>query len=837
MSIRSTAAATLLAIAATAPAASAQTAYSWALASDGLWDISTNWSPSTGFPDLDGDTATLGLAGAYTVDLDRTVDVTSLDVTNPDAALEIQGANRLQAYDRITNDGVILVNSTASVFDTFVEFNLGATTPGGGYTLDGTGRVTLGAVAANPDARVNANDSLSLTHGASHTIDGAGQLGGTIINNGLISANVPASVGIRIQDTIDQSGGGTIDAADADVILNSATIIGGTITTGAGAAIVADNGVSTLDGSPQISGTINIPGGGHTIDLLSDATVDGLIDINNTDQVFGAALRFSANATLDGVAEIAMAIVDDDTSDARIQAADGFTGTLGPDVDIHGAGRLLGDLVLEGSLDADVPGDVLEIFDTLTLSGSAIVSATGGEIGFSSATIANANLDSSAGGRVRTTNGASLLDGPATNAGTLAVIGSGHTIEINNTLTNNGVIQINPDDMVFGALLRCSGTPAIVGAGQIEMAIVVGDTSDARLESDTGVTTTLGAGQTITGAGRLIGDFASDARIEATSPDGPLEIRGLVAQGAGAVCAADNAVLALVDGSITGGTLESSNGGIVSATTGTSNAIADLTNSGDLGIDGSGAVLNASGTIVNNGRILINRTGQVFNASLDLADGAVIAGVGEINLAFAGGFDDARIRVSSGSATIGAGQTITGTGRIRDTITIEGTIAPGDSVGEINCNAGAITLAPTAVLEIELLANDGASHDRITGAADHVIDGALIVSELPGYVPVVGDEFVIIDGASVTGEFSSLTFPSTLPNRVYRVFYETDQVLLVHTCEGDFAPPYDVLDFSDVLVFLTAFSTGDALADLAEPFGQFDFSDVIAFLTAFGTGC
>ncbi len=54
---------------------------------------------------------------------------------------------------------------------------------------------------------------------------------------------------------------------------------------------------------------------------------------------------------------------------------------------------------------------------------------------------------------------------------------------------------------------------------------------------------------------------------------------------------------------------------------------------------------------------------------------------------------------------------------------------------------------------------------------------------------------------------------------------------------ADLAEPLGVLDFSDVLAFLTAFGTMDPAADLAAPTGVFDFSDVLAFLTAFGAGC
>jgi len=56
-------------------------------------------------------------------------------------------------------------------------------------------------------------------------------------------------------------------------------------------------------------------------------------------------------------------------------------------------------------------------------------------------------------------------------------------------------------------------------------------------------------------------------------------------------------------------------------------------------------------------------------------------------------------------------------------------------------------------------------------------------------------------------------------------------------CPADFAEPFGVLDFTDVLGFLTAFGSMDSAADLAAPFDVYDFSDVLAFLSAFGAGC
>ena len=54
---------------------------------------------------------------------------------------------------------------------------------------------------------------------------------------------------------------------------------------------------------------------------------------------------------------------------------------------------------------------------------------------------------------------------------------------------------------------------------------------------------------------------------------------------------------------------------------------------------------------------------------------------------------------------------------------------------------------------------------------------------------------------------------------------------------ADVAPPLGVLNFSDVIAFLTAFGGMEPLADLAPPSGVYDFTDVIAFLSAFSAGC
>ncbi len=60
---------------------------------------------------------------------------------------------------------------------------------------------------------------------------------------------------------------------------------------------------------------------------------------------------------------------------------------------------------------------------------------------------------------------------------------------------------------------------------------------------------------------------------------------------------------------------------------------------------------------------------------------------------------------------------------------------------------------------------------------------------------------------------------------------------IVDACPADFAPPWGVLDLSDLSGFLTRFLDQKPSADLADPVGTFDLSDIQAFVASFVAGC
>ncbi len=65
----------------------------------------------------------------------------------------------------------------------------------------------------------------------------------------------------------------------------------------------------------------------------------------------------------------------------------------------------------------------------------------------------------------------------------------------------------------------------------------------------------------------------------------------------------------------------------------------------------------------------------------------------------------------------------------------------------------------------------------------------------------------------------------------------TRAVLLTPRCIADVSDPEGVLDFSDVVAFLVAFSEQSPIADVAPPFDQHNFTDIFTFLGAFSDGC
>jgi hypothetical protein len=153
----------------------------------------------------------------------------------------------------------------------------------------------------------------------------------------------------------------------------------------------------------------------------------------------------------------------------------------------------------------------------------------------------------------------------------------------------------------------------------------------------------------------------------------------------------------------------------------------------------------------------------------------------------------------SGNGTVQAGHLV-----------FAGTVAPGDSPGCIDFG-GDVTFQSTASLLIELGGTTPCSeYDRITVAGALTLNGpTLQLVLLPGFAPVYGDRFDILDWGGLIGTFGSIdSSAAALP---FPLAWDTSELYLAGELrvgvqaitDGDLAPwdsPNGVIDAGDVLI-------------------------------------
>ncbi len=229
-------------------------------------------------------------------------------------------------------------------------------------------------------------------------------------------------------------------------------------------------------------------------------------------------------------------------------------------------------------------------------------------------------------------------------------------------------------------------------------------------------------------------------------------------------------------------------------------------------------------------------------SDLELIDGDVtIDGHGE--LAFPA-FAPVLPRILSAAQhrlTIGPDQTLAGSAIITTPVLANGSVSPGDDAtpGEFRIFR-LFDLEPSATVLLDVFA--AAEHDRllaIVGLSFLSLDGDLVL-RFHGDPPPLGSEFGIIIATARSGAFRSVTTQG-LPDGQTATLIDRGSVIDARitnaACLADLAEPAGVLDFIDVLNFLSAFGNAEPQADLSPPQGVFDFADVLAYLTAFAAGC
>ncbi|MBX3367638.1 MAG: hypothetical protein KF912_10050 [Phycisphaeraceae bacterium] len=674
----------------------------------GNWSDTTRWTGGN-VPDASGESAVLGLTGAYTVTQNVAgLMLDAIDITNTDAVLNLGGRAVTLLGTGIANSGTIVNNTgtgtisglisngatgrinvnsgTALNIDTsLVNDGLFTVNTSGGsstttltiqapLTIGGSGSLVLNNTTNR--AQVIASGSGALTNGASHTIRGFGQITAPMTNNGTVSATVAGqslflSLTDKTNNGLMRGAGGTLD------------IVSITITQGASGVIRGEETLATLSSSSISGGSIDSTGAGRirtvagtsvlsNVDSTADVEVasgtglalsggytnDGTLLVNLSGGASTTSLRIDGTVTIDGTGTIRL---NNTTTRGQIIAGTDGVLTLGAGQFVHGRGQISVGGTNNGIISADVAANEL-LLNIAAKENNGLMEAAGGILGIVGITV---------------TQGAS-----------------------GEVLADGSEVQLNGATIVGGEI-------ASIGAGRVRTVlgtnVFAGVDSTADVEVNSGTALAL-AGGSYTNDGSLTVNPQGGASTTSLRIDGPLTI-----DGTGEILLNSTTsraqIIAGTDGNLTIGSGQFVHG--------LGQITVPMTNNGLVSADVAAQTLFLSGTNKTNNGMMESAGGTLAIVGITVTQGST----GDIVA------DESNVDLNT-SAIIGGSIASTGAGRVR---TVAGTnVFTGvSSTADVEVNSGtALALAGGSYT------NDGSITVNPTGGASTTslrIDGPLTI--------------------------------------------------------------------------------------------------------------
>jgi hypothetical protein len=295
-------------------------------------------------------------AGIWTV-----AGVSTLDNLTNYGTFEIPYNNQLNITHTVTDNGLIVVNSTGGGAVATLNFS--------GGTINGSGTIQLQQVGAN--AQIDG----AFTQGAGHTISGYGEINGALTNSGTVDASVPANTLSVLGANTSNAGlfqasngatlaigagiltnfsGVTLTGGSYEVDANSTILLSGTIVNNAasititgnnatfaavvplannsGSFTIGQNGIFSTAGSLISSGTVNTA-------APSGAIPAGNLTINGTFTESAGQTNDNGLLTVTGATSITGGVL-------TVGPAGFFTGSP---INVGSAGQLLANGILNGA--------------------------------------------------------------------------------------------------------------------------------------------------------------------------------------------------------------------------------------------------------------------------------------------------------------------------------------------------------------------------------------------------------------------------------------------------------------------------------------------------------
>lgn len=471
----------------------------------------------------------------------------SLTTIRPDGIFGITGSG-------LINDGLIQANPTGSSVNSVLSFEQSGMLAGSGEFRMRTGF---------DNTQLNTAAGQSITHAASHTIRGVGQVNAAMSNAGTIIADVSVSVSGNILElqtedksntgllsaqnasilsvegiAIDQTGGGEIlaNAGGTVQFLGASDVINGSVTGDPTGLVAIRNASSTFFDNIVMDAPFTIDPGGTLVIGAGGIVNEGLIQMNPTGSSVDAVMTAVASTGIAGGGEIRMRAAFGST---QMNTAAGQTLTHGAMHTIRGVGEINAALTNNGTITADVAvsvsGNTLElqtepkvnngamsaapssilVIDGVAVDQSPTASISAQDTGIvtinAGSAIDNGTLATSGSGVFRTgTGGTSLLSGVALN-GTLQIDPGGIIAVDPDGLVNNGLVHINRIGSSVDAAITFENA-SVSGTGEIRMST---SNENSQINTAPGATVVFGAGQLIRGVGEINAALTNNGEIRA----------------------------------------------------------------------------------------------------------------------------------------------------------------------------------------------------------------------------------------------------------------------------------------------------------------------------------
>jgi hypothetical protein len=653
-----------------------------------------------------------------------TLDGTSQGVLTNSGTFTVADNSSVTMLGTINNIGVIQVNAISN--STFLHIN-------GPVIFTGAGIVSL-ATTGTGQAIINAACSCgAVLTNAGNLIQGTGQLGNNglpVINMGTINANATAPLTVNPgaltnQGLMEATAGGVLQIANASI--NNAA---GTIeVNGATSAVQFVNNVTIQAGTLTTAnnGVLGVPTGnsmtldGSTAGILTNAGTFTIAD-NGTVTVLG---------TINNTGAIQINAVSNNT----------FMSINGP-VSLTGAG-------------------------TVTLSSAGAVKAT-------------INAACSCGAVL--TNVGNVIQGfgvigenglPVINQGTIDANNAAGPLFVNpGTLTNQGLIEATA-----GGSMQLPSATIPNNGGTIS---VNGATSSIELLSGTTI-----QGGTVTTANNGVLGSAAETTITLDGTANALTI------GAGGTFTVEDGSTTNILGTINNlGTLLVDSTGDPTSLTIPAGAVATLTGGGTLTTTNSANTIGGA-SLVNSGNVIHDLAVMDVNSFSQTSGSIQIAASGTATIpafAVSGGVAqiDGTLTVSGG-LSVPTGGTLSGIGQIVSNVTSTGITQGGDNPapGILSISGGAadgFTQGAAGAFDVVIGGTTaGTQFSQVNASGAVSLAGTLNVTLINGFTPAAGNQFTILNAASVARNFTSVNVPGLTGNLAFNVVVNATSVVLTVT--------------------------------------------------------